>query len=191
MKKQHTLAVAGLAATVLGGAAFTGTALASSPSDPAPSQTVSTTKSHARAPLVAACNGGKVKNLRSKSTADPYSFAGTSNAMVSVPGAKITVDGPVKGTDTLLVTFSAESYYSGTGWMGLEVHKDGNPVQPFANNGSPFAFNSANKYVSASAQFCTKVGKGRHTIEPKVGTTGGSGESGWLDDYTLSIIRFE
>ena len=38
------------------------------------------------------------------------------------------------GTDTLLITFSAETQITGgdaNDWMGLEVHKDGVPINPF------------------------------------------------------------
>ena len=113
-----------------------------------------------------------------------------SGSFVPVPGAKVTVQGPKKGYDALLVTFSAETYYSGTGWMGLEVLKDGVPIQPFANNGSPFAFASKPQYQGSSAQFCTRINKGTHTISVVASTTGGPTESGWIDDWTFSLARY-
>lgn len=141
--------------------------------------------------VVKTCNGGANIHLYSKSSPDPFSFSGTSNSLINVPGALIQLNGPKTGTDTLLVTFSAETYYSGTGWMPLQVLINNVPMQPFANNGSPFAFASEAKYQSHSAQFCAKVGKGIKNIRVKVGTTGGAGESGWLDDWTLSVQRFK
>ena len=123
-------------------------------------------------------------------SADPFSFAGTSNATVQIPGAGLTLTGPATGTDTLLITYSAETYYTGTGWMGIRVLKDGVPIQPYANNGSPYAINSSATYQGNSAQFCTKIGKGAHKIRVRAYTTGGVGEYGWFDDWTLSVLRF-
>ncbi|UJP40784.1 hypothetical protein [Cellulomonas palmilytica] len=138
------------------------------------------------------CDGGVHKRLQTRTQADPFSFAGTSNANRNVPGAGVVVYGPATGYDTLLITFSAESYYTGTGWLGLEVHDNNVPIQPYANNGSPYAFTSQAKYMGTSAQFCTKIKKGTHRIQVKVKTTGGPAtDSGWIDDWTLSVLRFE
>ncbi len=190
MKKQHTLAVAGSAAAiVLGAAMFTGSASAGPASDPAPKQSAG--KASAKAASVA-CNGGKVVNMKARTSATPFSFTGTTSASdVLVPGAQIQVRGPRRGKDTLLVTFSAETYYNGSSWMGVEVHLDGTPIQPY-DNGSPYAMNAEAEYAGASAQFCTKVGKGRHTLEVRAYTAGGAAtDSGWIDDYTFSVIRFD
>ena len=138
-----------------------------------------------------ACDGGAYKRLHTRTQADPFSFVGTSNSLVAVPGAQVTLTGPSKGLDTLLVTFSAETFYQGSGWLTLEVRDNNVPIQPFAANGSPFAFASEASYQGSSAQFCTKVGKGTHRITVRVGTTGGASESGWLDDWTLSVLRCE
>ena len=137
------------------------------------------------------CDGGAAKSLSTRLQADPFSFVGTSGADVAVPGAQVTLRGPSRGTDTVLVTFSAEAYYSGTGWMGLEIHKDGVPVAPFADNGSPFALTSEGAYHGDGAQFCTKIGRGVHTLSVQASTTGGRSESGWIDDWTLSVQRFD
>ena len=189
MKKSTPLAVTGLAAlALLGGAALTGTpSEAASGGHAAPHQRVAAAK--ATGPV--SCNGGAAKSLTTKLSADPFSFTGTSGADVAVPGAQVTVRGPKKGTDTFLVTFTAETYYSGSGWMGLEVQRDGTPIAPFANNGSPFALTSEATYHGDSGQFCTKIGKGLHTLSVQASTTGDATESGWLDDWTMSVQRFD
>lgn len=138
-----------------------------------------------------ACDGGAALRLTSRSQTAPFSFAGTAGALVPLTGSSLAFVGPTSGKDTLLVTFSAETYYTGGGWMTLEVWIDGAPIQPYANNGSPFAFASEASYQAASAQFCTKIGPGRHFMSVRVGTTGGPAtDSGWLDDWTLSVQRF-
>lgn len=183
-------ALAGLATLALVG----GAALTWAPSDAAtghrpPAQRTVPAKA-ATGPVT--CVGGTAKGLVSKLSAEPFSFSGTTGNDVPVTGAQVNVKGPQRGTDTVLVTFSAESYYSGSGWMGIEVHKDGVPIAPFADNGSPLAFTSNSSYVSASAQFCTKVGRGTHVLTVEASTTGdATTDSGWLDDWTMSVQRYE
>lgn len=146
----------------------------------------------ARATAPVVCSGGPLKAMTSRLSGEPFTFPGTSNADVAVPGAQVTLKGPRRGTDTVLVTFSAETYYTGTGWMGLELHKNGVPTPPYADNGSPFAFASEANYQGHSAQFCTKIGRGTHTFAVMASTTGDAAtDSGWLDDWALSIQRFE
>jgi hypothetical protein len=189
MLKSTPAAIVGLAAAALvGGAALTWAPSDAAPAAPHPPAQHALTAKAGTGPVT--CNGGAAKSLLTRLQANPFSFSGTSGADVAVPGARVTVRGPKRGTDTLLVSFSAETYYSGSGWMGLEVHKDGVPIAPFANNGSPFAFTSAASYNGSSAQFCTKVGPGLHTLSVQANTTGDSTESGWIDDWTMSVQRF-
>jgi hypothetical protein len=192
MKTNRISVAAGLAALAIFGVAA-GTGMASA-SGPAAANKVSpqsaTAESTTTTSTVVACNGGRNLSLRTRMSAVPFSFPGTTNALVTIPGAGVTLRGPATGTDTLLITYSAETYYKGSGWMGIQVHKDGVPIQPYANNGNPYAINSSATYQGNSAQFCTKIGKGLHTIRVKAYTTGGVGESGWFDDWTLSVLRF-
>lgn len=196
--KRHRIAfvaagfvTAGLAAVAVGSGVSTAGA------DSTPTQHALTEKATGAGALKAVagvvnCDAGKSLKLYARFSANPFSFVGTSNAFVAVPGAQVSVPGPATGTDTLLVTFSAESYYTGTGWMGLQVEKNGVPIKPFADNGSPFAFASTAKYGSNSAQFCTRITKGTNIISVKVATTGAAGtDSGWIDDWGLSVQRFE
>jgi hypothetical protein len=192
MKKHTPAAITGAATIALAGvAALTFAPSQAAPSDNSPRQHAATSAKTARIAAPIACNGGASKSLTTRLNATPFSFAGTSNADVQVPGASVALVGPARGTDTYLVTFSAETYYTGTGWLGLEVHKDGVPIAPFANNGSPYAFASEPNYQGNSAQFCTRIGRGIHRLAVKASTTGGAGESGWLDDWTMSVQRFE
>lgn len=191
MNKSTPAALAALSALALvGGAAITGsTAQAAAGDQRAPQQSAGSARL-ATSPV--ACDGGAGKGLLTRVQPEPFSFQGTAGGDVAVPGAQVKVRGPKKGTDTLLITFSAETYYVGSGWMSLEVHKDGTPVGPYADNGSPLAFASQEAYASNSAQFCTKVGKGVHTLAVQTSTTGDSTtDFGWLDDWTFSVQRFD
>ncbi|CAI9402235.1 hypothetical protein [Nocardioides sp. T2.26MG-1] len=182
-------AVAGIATLALVGAATTpSTATGSSDrSAPHAGQRVA-----ARAAAPVTCSGGPLKSMTSRLSADPFSFAGTAGADVAVPGAQVSLSGPRRGTDTILVTFTAESYYTGGGWLSLELHKDGVPVAPYADNGSPFAFTSESSYHGDSAQFCTKIRRGVHTLALQASTTGdATTDSGWIDDWTMTVERFE
>jgi hypothetical protein len=141
------------------------------------------------APL--ACDGGAAIRLQTRSQTVPFTFPGTDGSLVPLTGSSLSFVGPTSGKDTLLITFSAETYYTGSGWMTLEVWVDGARIQPYANNGSPFAFASEAKWQAASTQFCTKIGPGRHYMSVRTGTTGNSAtDSGWIDDWTLSVQRF-
>lgn len=180
-------AVASLATLGLVGAATTPSSAEAEVSTPPTGQRVV-----AKATAPVKCNGGTLKKMSSRLSADPFSFAGTAGADVAVPGAQVALTGPPKGTDTVLVTFTAESYYTGSGWMSLELHKDGVPAAPYADNGSPFAFTSEASYQANPAQFCTKIGKGTHILAIQASTTGNAGtDSGWIDDWTMSVLRFE
>ena len=189
MLKSTSAAIAGLATVALvGGAALTWAPSNAASTDHRPPAQRTASAKAATGPV--RCDGGASLGLSTRLSADPFSFSGTSGNPVAVPGAQVNLRGPRRGTDTVLVTFSAETYYSGSGWMGLEVRKDGAPIAPFANNGSPFAFTSQAAYGSNSAQFCTKIGRGVHTLAVQASTTGAATESGWIDDWTMSVQRF-
>ncbi len=191
MNKTTPLALAAASTLALvGGAALTGSTAQASAGDQHTPQQREVPSRLAAGPV--RCDGGAAKGLATRLSPEPFSFAGTANADVAVPGAQVTVRGPQKGTDTFLITFTAETYYTGSGWMSLEVHNDGVPVAPFANNGSPLALTSESKYSSNSAQYCVRLRKGTHTLSVQASTTGASTtDSGWLDDWTFSVQRFD
>jgi len=186
--KKSTSAAIGISTVMLLGLG----AAVLAPSYAGDSDLVKPQRDTANATAPRACNGGVHKRLQALSQPEPFSFAGTSYADKNVPGAGMVIYGPNTGWDTLLITFSAETYYTGTGWMGLEVHNNNKPIPPYANNGSPLAFTSEAKWTANSAQFCTRIKKGANRIQVKVNTTGPSTtDSGWIDDWTLSVLRFE
>ncbi|ASR56213.1 hypothetical protein [Cellulomonas sp. PSBB021] len=191
--KKSTSAAVGISTVMLlglGAAVLAPSYGASGDDDAAATKPQSATINATTSPKV--CDGGVQKRLQARTQVEPFSFAGTAGADRNVPGAGVVVYGPATGYDTLLITFSAETYYTGTGWLGLEVHDNNVPIQPYANNGSPYAFTSEAKYTGNSVQFCTKVKKGTHRIQVKVNTTGdATTDSGWIDDWTLSVLRFE
>ena len=146
------------------------------------------------------CNGGRNKGLQTRINSTPFIFGelAANGADQQVPGMTVNFRGPRKGTDAFLVTFSAESLLSGQStlgdWMGVETHLDGVPIEPYTAVGDVYAFTGANTYESNAAQFCVRVGRGKHQL--KVYTNlqdGGSNDSlsGWLDDATMSVLRFE
>ena len=109
MNKSTPATVAALAAlAVVGGAALTGASSQAASGDQTADQRPQQ-RTSARAKAVSSCDGAMSKGLLTRTSADPFSFVGTSNADVAVPGAAVTVRGPRRGTDTLLITYSAES----------------------------------------------------------------------------------
>ena len=69
------------------------------------------------APL--ACDGGAAIRLQTRTQSAPFIFGGTGGALVPLTGSSLSFVGPSSGKDTLLITFSAETYYGGSGWMTL------------------------------------------------------------------------
>ncbi len=153
------------------------------------------------APKVINCNGGRNINMRSRIVNTPFTFSETATnaADIPVPGAAMVVKGPKKGRDTLLITFSAEAQLGGStddlsDWMGLEVHLDGNPIQPYTAAGDVVAFTSQPDYNAHSLQFCTKITRGKHKLQVFTNlfdSTTDDTLSGWIDDYLLSVVRYQ
>ena len=146
------------------------------------------------------CDGGRNINMRSRIVNTPFMFGETAtNAEdIAVPGAGLVVKGPKKGRDTLLITFSAEAQLGGSSddlsdWMGLEVHVNGSPIQPYTAAGDVVAFTSQPDYNAHSLQFCTRVKRGKHKIQVFTNLNDASTDDtlrGWLDDYLLSVVRY-
>jgi hypothetical protein len=146
-------------------------------------------------PGVYTCNGGAQKQTLTKINVNPSTFGEGPDFDVPIGFA---VKGPKHGKDTLNITFSAESQLRGSSandyfdWMELEVHVDGVPIQPVGPAGSPLAFTGSKEYGSHAAQFCTKIGKGKHriTVVSRL-VDNGSADSltGWLDDMTLNAVK--
>ena len=145
-----------------------------------------------------ACDGGRQIDMHSRIVNSPFTFAETGifDQDQAVPGAKLTLAGPSRGTDTVLITFSAESQVTGgdsNDWMGLEVHQDGTPINPYTASGDVLAFTGEPSWNSNSMQFCTKIRPGLHRFQVTANLHDSSGSHslfGWLDDYTVSFQRF-
>jgi hypothetical protein len=150
-------------------------------------------------PKVFACDGGKPVSMQARIVNSPFTFVETAvnDEDQAVPGAAIAMAGPKTGAaDTVLVTFSAESQLTGgdvNDWMGLEVHLDGVPINPFTAAGDVVAFTGEPSWNANSLQFCTKLKEGRHKFQVFANLHDSSGShdlSGWLDDYTVTFQRF-
>lgn len=149
-------------------------------------------------PGVTTCNGGKQKRTWTKANRTPYTFG--EGADVLFPGMKIQLSGPAKGKDTLNLVFSAESQLRGGSdgdkfdWMELEVLLDGSPVQPYGSPGDLFAFTGSPYYAATAAQFCTRIGKGKHTVEVRsrlVDNGTNDTLTGWVDETVLNAVVSE
>lgn len=191
------LAIGGLAAAlVTSGVAVATSANAAGNHDP---QGRPSAAARTASPTVVKCDGGKVINMRSRIVNSPFMFAetGVNDQDQNVPGATLVATGPSTGTDTVLVTFSAESQLTGgdaNDWMGLEVHLDGTPINPFTASGDVVAFTGEPSWNAHSLQFCTKLAPGTHRFQVTTNLHDSSGShtlNGWLDDYTVSFTRFE
>lgn len=144
---------------------------------------------------VTSCDGGAQKQVKNRIVDEPFVF-GETNAFVNVPGAGVSIGGPSTGTDTLVITFSAETQLQGTtennDWLGLRVLVDGNPIEPYDASGSVLAITGSPTFDAHSVTFCTKIGAGNHSVQAQVNTADfGAGNSltGWIDDYTLSVEK--
>jgi hypothetical protein len=194
MYRKTLIGTAAVTAIALSGA---GVAMAAGAGDSqagrSPSAKVTAAKT---GPGVYHCNGGAQKQTLTKINRNPSTFG--EGADFNVP-VSFTVKGPKKGKDTLNVTFSAETQLLGStsnpnnNWMELEVRVDGVPIQPFGSAGDPLALTGAPQYNSNAAQFCTKIGKGKHkvTVVTRLVDNGSNTLSGWIDDITLNAVRSE
>jgi hypothetical protein len=145
-----------------------------------------------------ACDGGKALQLKTRIVNAPFTFTETAvnDQDQAVPGAAVALNGPHHGRDTVLVTFSAETQLTGgdvNDWMGLEVHLDGAPINPFTAGADKLALTGEPSWNSNSMQFCAKIGPGPHRLQAFANLHDSSGShslSGWLDDYTFSVVRY-
>ncbi len=201
---KNRIAAFGVAAAVAttGGFAFAGGSALAADDDSNQGQQAPSVSAKASAktttPGLLKCDGGRNINMRSRIVDVPFVFSETAiNAQdQAVPGAQLVVNGPSEGHDTLLVTFSAETQLRGgtnNDWMGLEVHRNGIPIEPFTAVNDVLALTGSPSYNGNSLQFCTKVGKGTHVLRTHANLQDNSGTnlSGWLDDYTVSVVRYD
>lgn len=150
------------------------------------------------APTVFACDGGAQKAVKNRIVSSPFTFSEAPGVDIGIPGAAVSIDGPARGTDTLVVTVSGETRLSGsTGtqdWIGLEVKVDGVNIKPFTAAGDVMAFSGSPTWNLHSATFCAKVGPGTHSVRAFTNLADFDTDdtlSGWIDDYTLSVEKSE
>lgn len=190
-----------IAAAVLAAVATSGSAYASnggSPDGGHDAQAGSAAASDALATTVFSCDGGAGLGLKTRIVSSPFTFAETAvnDEDRAIPGAAVSVAGPASGTDTLLVTFSAETQLTGgdsQDWMGLEVKLDGVNINPFTAGSDKLAITGEPSWNLNSGQFCVKVRPGTHRLQAFTNLHDSNGShtlSGWLDDYTFSVQRF-
>jgi hypothetical protein len=147
---------------------------------------------------VFSCDGGAQKAVKNRIVSSPFTFGENPGVDIGIPGAALSIAGPARGTDTLVVTFSGETQLTGsTGtedWMGIEVHVDGVPIKPFTAIGDVMALSGSPTWNMHSATFCTKIGPGTHRVRAFTNLVDNDADNtlgGWIDDYTLSVEKSE
>jgi len=177
----RTFTAAGAAAlAIAGGAALTGSTAQAQNGDnhrvpPAP----------AAKALVFSCYGGEIVEMAHRAN-DQQNVAGNTTAQLE--GSQWSVQGPKKGTDTVLVTVEAFANPGGSSGSGeltsATLYKNG----VSAKEGSKyFAYNG--EYDTASVSFCAKIKKGQNTFEVRI-TDSGSGAT-TLYMPTVTYERFK
>ncbi|UYM05071.1 hypothetical protein [Solicola gregarius] len=180
MRKTPTLAtgVAIAAGGLMAAALVTPTLSASADGDGAPPPGLERTASAQKALTGFSCSGGSTKASRNLGIYDGF-FDIPAGTTKSLPG-KMTFKGPKKGKDTVSVAVTGFGYLYGAYQLGaVTVTVDGNPLKPgtLATPAYWMGSGDSSGYTSGAAQFCGKVGKGRHTVRVKFTNT--SGASSW------------
>ena len=147
------------------------------------------------------CNGST--NLGFRATISNTPSTTTSATYVALPGASVTLSVPAASTRTFIVSFSGETRLIGNAqppagsanWIELQVRDNGQAMQP-QEAGSPLAFASANLYQSNAATFCgtfsnTTGSTVNHTVAVYWKVVGGTGLTGWLDDWALRVEKYK
>lgn len=184
---RKTVLVGGMAAALAASAG--GVAVAGKSSSPQAGGAVRASAAPLVAATVAKCNGGAQKAVRSTLSNQFTTFG--EGPGIQLPGPAVA--GPAKGADTLNVTFSAESQLRGVttdhfDWVQLEVLLDGRPMQPAGPADSPMALTGSPDYAMTTAQFCGRIGGGRHSLRAKLTLVdNGTNDTlvAWIDDWVL------
>jgi hypothetical protein len=137
------------------------------------------------------CSGGAFKRMQAVGSNSPTTIDGA--AQVTLTPTPLTVVGPAKGTDTLLLTWTSETQLRGNtkgadfDWIKGLISVNGVAVTD--NGVDQLALSGASSYASNGTQVCLRVGKGVHRIRlaAKVVNTSGQAESAWLDDWLLRV----
>lgn len=189
--RSTVLAAAAVSALALSG---TGVALAAGDSSP---QGGAPTVAKKAGDGVIRCDGGPQRKVWNRIVNTPSTFG--EGADFTPNGGTLFVYGPKFGRDTLSITFSGETNLTGStdadernDWMGVEVHVDGAPIEPYTAVGDVYALAGPGGYDSHAAQFCTQIGRGKHKVEVKLNLhDGGNNDNlrGWIDDHVLRVEK--
>lgn len=174
----RTVAAVGVAALILvGGATLSGTMAQAEDDHTAPPVP---NPSSERA-LLAQCSGGAATKMSSRAMDFQSVSAG---ATEDVEGSQWVVKGPKRQTDAVLVTLTSMSSSGGAGeLLSIALYKDGVGT----SEGTKYlAYN--NVLDQTAVQFCTKIGKGQHTLVLKV--TDGGGGAATMYYPTVTYQRF-
>ena len=174
MTTYRTITATAVAAVALaGGAALAGSTAHADPASAPPRP--------AQKALVATCDGGPALRLHMRSMDFQSVPAGTT---AEVEGSQWTVKGPKKGSDVVLVTLTAMASSGGAGELAqASFYKDGVAT---AEGTKYFTYN--NVLDQASVQFCTKIGKGQHTLAVRVTDGGGGATSMYFPSVDYQVF---
>jgi hypothetical protein len=145
---------------------------------------------HADAVTASVCNGGALKRSLVRFSNDPQIISGATP--VNLLASPVVINGPATGTDTVLVTLTAETQLRGNtdgsqfDWIEGILTVDGVAITDVGS--SELALTGSSTYSSNAAQACVTVGPGAHLlrVQAAVKTNGTSvGETGWIDDLVL------
>lgn len=122
------------------------------------------------------CNGGASKAVRNSGLGDG-TFSVPPAGRVSLPGT-MKLKGPKKGKDVVSVAVTADIGLGSAGAANVDVLVDGKPLKPSTLT-TPviLAEGAANTHTAGAAQFCGKIGKGRHNV--RIRFSDFPGGSGW------------
>jgi hypothetical protein len=165
MSSFRTITAAGIATLALaGGAALAGSSAHAEDGDDHTSAALARPAERA---LVATCDGGAVLRLHTRSMDFQSVTAGTT---AEVEGSQWNIKGPKEGADVVLVTLTSMASSGGAGELATaSFYKDGVAT---AEGAKYLTYNGI--LDQATVQFCTKIGKGQHTLAVRV-TDGGGG----------------
>lgn len=145
---------------------------------------------HPNSVVATVCNGGTFKRSLVRASNDFQVISGA--VPVNLLASPITITGPATGTDTVLVTVSAETQLRGNtdaaqfDWIEGILTMDDVAITDVG--ASELALSGSSEYSSNAFQACVKVGPGSHLlrVQGAVKTNGSSvGETGWIDDLVV------
>lgn len=117
------------------------------------------------------CNGGATKAVRNIGVFDG-SFTVPAGDTRRLPGT-IKLKGPKKRKDVVSVTLTGNVGLGSSSIAFADVLVDGKPLRPGTLTSSVIVADSEpNTHTMAAAQFCGKIGKGRHNVKIRFRDTG-------------------